>query len=105
THPYHANAKKYLSGGFGGVLSFGVKGGIAAGNTFISSLKLTSHLANVGDAKTLAIQPAATTHQQLSSEEQVASGVTPDLIRVSVGLEHIDDIKHDFDAALQVSQA
>ncbi|KAJ2840149.1 hypothetical protein J3B01_000109 [Coemansia erecta] len=105
SHPYHANAKKYLSGGFGGVLSFGVKGGIAAGNTFISSLKLTSHLANVGDAKTLAIQPAATTHQQLSSEEQVASGVTPDLIRVSVGLEHIDDIKHDFDAALQVSQA
>ncbi|KAJ2818296.1 hypothetical protein IWW50_005864 [Coemansia erecta] len=105
SHPYHESAKKYLSGGFGGVLSFGVKGGIAAGNTFISSLKLTSHLANVGDAKTLAIQPAATTHQQLSDEEQAASGVTPDLIRVSVGLEHIEDIKGDFDAALSASQA
>ncbi|KAJ1859632.1 hypothetical protein LPJ57_006930, partial [Coemansia sp. RSA 486] len=81
-HPYHENAKKYLRNGFGGVLSFGIQGGIEAGNTFISSLKLTSHLANVGDAKTLAIQPAATTHQQLSSEEQIASGVTPDLIRV-----------------------
>ncbi|KAJ2585942.1 O-acetylhomoserine sulfhydrylase, partial [Coemansia sp. RSA 1722] len=103
-HPYHENAKKYLRNGFGGVLSFGVQGGIEAGNTFISSLKLTSHLANVGDAKTLAIQPAATTHQQLSSEEQIASGVTPDLIRVSVGLENIEDIKDDFEAALQASQ-
>ncbi|KAJ2546854.1 hypothetical protein EV175_005445 [Coemansia sp. RSA 1933] len=103
-HPYHENAKKYLRNGFGGVLSFGVKGGIIAGNKFISALKLTSHLANVGDAKTLAIQPAATTHQQLSAEEQAASGVTPDLIRVSVGLENIDDIKDDFDAALTVSQ-
>ncbi|KAJ1743483.1 hypothetical protein LPJ78_001365 [Coemansia sp. RSA 989] len=104
-HPYHENAKKYLQGGFGGVLSFGIKGGISAGNTFISSLKLASHLANVGDAKTLAIQPAATTHQQLTAEEQIASGVTPDLIRVSVGLEHIEDIKADFDAALKASQA
>ncbi|KAJ2623977.1 hypothetical protein GGI25_001591, partial [Coemansia spiralis] len=95
-HPYHENAKKYLRNGFGGVLSFGVKGGIEAGNKFISSLKLTSHLANVGDAKTLAIQPVATTHQQLSPEEQLASGVTPDLIRVSVGLENIEDIKDDF---------
>ncbi|KAJ2305010.1 hypothetical protein IWW55_002150 [Coemansia sp. RSA 2706] len=103
-HPYHENAKKYLGGGFGGVLSFGVRGGIAAGNVFISSLKLTSHLANVGDAKTLAIQPAATTHQQLTDEEQAASGVTPDLIRVSVGLEHIEDIKADFAAALDASQ-
>ncbi|KAJ2160260.1 hypothetical protein GGF46_002371 [Coemansia sp. RSA 552] len=103
-HPYHENAKKHLRGGFGGVLSFGVRGGIAAGNTLISSLKLVSHLANVGDAKTLAIQPAATTHQQLSDAEQLASGVTPDLIRVSVGLEHIDDIKADFDAALHASQ-
>ncbi|KAJ1641831.1 hypothetical protein LPJ64_006255, partial [Coemansia asiatica] len=103
-HPYHENAKKYLRNGFGGVLSFGIRGGIDAGNTFISSLKLASHLANVGDAKTLAIQPAATTHQQLSSEEQSASGVTPDLIRVSVGLENIEDIKDDFEAALQASQ-
>ncbi|KAJ1665183.1 hypothetical protein IW140_003543 [Coemansia sp. RSA 1813] len=103
-HPYHENAKKYLRNGFGGVLSFGVKGGISAGNKLISSLKLVSHLANVGDAKTLAIQPAATTHQQLSAEEQVASGVTPDLIRVSVGLENIEDIKDDFAAALSASQ-
>ncbi|KAJ1891692.1 hypothetical protein LPJ81_005695 [Coemansia sp. IMI 209127] len=103
-HPYHENAKKYLRNGFGGVLSFGVKGGISAGNKFVSSLKLASHLANVGDAKTLVIQPAATTHQQLSSEEQIASGVTPDLIRVSVGLENIDDIKEDFAAALAASQ-
>ncbi|KAJ2720175.1 hypothetical protein GGI07_004779 [Coemansia sp. Benny D115] len=103
-HPYHANAKKYLRNGFGGVLSFGVKGGIKAGNVFIDSLQLTSHLANVGDAKTLAIQPAATTHQQLSSEEQIASGVTPDLVRVSVGLENIEDIKQDFDIALNASQ-
>ncbi|KAJ2890796.1 hypothetical protein IWW38_003939 [Coemansia aciculifera] len=103
-HPYHENAKKYLCNGFGGVLSFGIKGGSAAGNTFISSLKLVSHLANVGDAKTLAIQPAATTHQQLSAEEQVASGVTPDLIRVSVGLENIEDIKDDFASALHAAQ-
>ncbi|KAJ1719030.1 hypothetical protein LPJ53_006129 [Coemansia erecta] len=103
-HPYHENAKKYLRNGFGGVLSFGIKGGLKAGNAFITSLKLTSHLANVGDAKTLAIQPAATTHQQLSSDEQVASGVTPDLVRVSVGLENIEDIKDDFEAALEASQ-
>ncbi|KAJ2661986.1 hypothetical protein IWW48_002044 [Coemansia sp. RSA 1200] len=103
-HPYHENAKKYLRNGFGGVLSFGIAGGIAAGNKFISSLKLVSHLANVGDAKTLAIQPAATTHQQLSADEQIASGVTPDLIRISVGLENIDDLKDDFAAALSASQ-
>ncbi|KAJ1952805.1 hypothetical protein EC988_003355 [Linderina pennispora] len=103
-HPYHENAKKYLINGFGGVLSFGVKGGASAANAFVSALKLTSHLANVGDGKTLAIQPTATTHQQLSDEEQLASGVTPDLIRVSVGLEHIDDIKDDFEQALRASQ-
>ncbi|KAJ2506526.1 hypothetical protein H4217_009004 [Coemansia sp. RSA 1939] len=103
-HLYHENAKKYLRNGFGGVLSFGIAGGIAAGNKFISSLKLVSHLANVGDAKTLAIQPAATTHQQLSSDEQIASGVTPDLIRISVGLENIEDLKEDFAVALSASQ-
>ncbi|KAJ2366091.1 hypothetical protein IW150_006033 [Coemansia sp. RSA 2607] len=103
-HPYHENAKKYLRNGFGGVLSFGIKGGLEAGNAFIDSLKLTSHLANVGDAKTLAIQPAATIHRQLSSDEQIASGVTSDLIRVSVGLENIEDIKDDFEAALHASQ-
>ncbi|KAJ1729897.1 hypothetical protein LPJ61_003298 [Coemansia biformis] len=103
-HPSHARARQYLRGGFGGVLSFGVRGGAAAGDAFVSALRLTSHLANVGDAKTLAIQPAATTHNQLSAAEQAAAGVAPDLVRVSVGLEHIDDITADFDAALAAAQ-
>jgi O-acetylhomoserine (thiol)-lyase len=94
-HASHALAKKYLKG-FGSVLTFGIKGGLDAGNAFINGVKLASHLANVGDAKTLVIQPAATTHQQLSDEEQISSGVTKDLIRVSVGIEHIDDILADF---------
>jgi OAH/OAS sulfhydrylase len=99
-HPYHERAKKYLvPGRFGAVLTFGIKGGYEAGRTFIESLQLASHLANVGDAKTLVIHPASTTHQQLSDAEQVSSGVTSDLIRVSVGLEHIDDIMLDFDEA------
>lgn len=100
SHPYHANAQKYLRHGFGGVLSFGIKGGLDAGKAFINRVQLASHLANVGDAKTLVIHPASTTHQQLSAEEQTASGVTPELIRVSVGIEHLDDIKADFDQAL-----
>lgn len=100
THPYHESAKKYLQNGFGGVLSFGVKGGLEAGKAFINSVKLASHLANVGDAKTLVIHPASTTHQQLSADEQTAAGVTPELIRVSVGIEHLEDIKADFDQAL-----
>lgn len=100
SHPYHANAKKYLKNGFGGVLSFGIVGGHETGKRFIDHTVLASHLANVGDAKTLVIHPASTTHQQLSAEEQTSSGVTPDLIRVSVGIEHIDDIKEDFDRAL-----
>jgi O-acetylhomoserine/O-acetylserine sulfhydrylase len=100
-HPYHANAKRYLrAGAFGGMIVFGVKGGIEAGKAFINNLKLASLLANVGDAKTLVIHPASTTHQQLSDAEQLESGVTPDMIRVSVGLEHIDDIIEDFDLAL-----
>ncbi|MBK9494970.1 MAG: O-succinylhomoserine sulfhydrylase [Alphaproteobacteria bacterium ADurb.BinA280] len=103
-HPYHGLAKKYLRHGFGGVLTFGVKGGASAATKVIDAFKLASHLANVGDAKTLVIHPAGTTHQQLSETEQQASGVTPDLIRVSVGIEHIDDIKDDFAQALaQVS--
>eukprot|EP00128_Syssomonas_multiformis_P006587 Colp12_sorted_trinity150504_noHs@7608 len=102
--PYHELAKKYLKHGFGGVLTFGIKGGAAAGTKFINSVKLASHLANVGDAKTLVIHPATTTHEQLSADEQTASGVAPDLVRVSVGLEHIDDIKDDFAEALQASQ-
>jgi O-acetylhomoserine/O-acetylserine sulfhydrylase len=97
--PTHELAKKYLKKGFGGVLSFEIKGEKAAATTFIDSLKLVSHLANVGDAKTLIIQPAATTHQQLSDNEQLVAGVTPTLLRLSVGIEHIDDIKADLEAA------
>ena len=100
-HPYHLRARKYLRNGFGGVLAFGIAGGLEAGRAFIENVELASHLANVGDAKTLVIHPASTTHQQLSDAEQHASGVTPDLVRVSVGIEHIDDIKDDFDRAFR----
>ncbi|MEH2087535.1 O-acetylhomoserine aminocarboxypropyltransferase/cysteine synthase family protein [Nostoc sp.] len=100
-HPYHERAKKYLRHGFGGVLNFGIKGGLEAGKAFINHVKLASHLANVGDAKTLVIHPASTTHQQLNNDEQLSAGVTPDLVRVSVGIEHIDDIKEDFEQAFQ----
>lgn len=98
-HPYHEAAKRYLSNGFGGVLAFGIQGGKEAGAKFIDSVKLASHLANVGDAKTLVIHPATTTHAQLSEEEQAQSGVTQDMVRVSVGIEHIDDIKEDLEQA------
>jgi O-acetylhomoserine (thiol)-lyase len=99
-HPYHERAKKYLQPGkFGAVLTFGVKGGFEPARTFIENVEVASHLANVGDAKTLVIHPASTTHQQLTEEEQASSGVKPDLIRVSVGIEHIDDIKEDFKLA------
>ena len=97
--PYHSLAKKYLKNGFGGVLSFEIKGDKEQASTFINSLQLVSHLANVGDAKTLIIQPSATTHQQLSDEEQLAAGVTPSLLRISVGIEHIEDIKADLQQA------
>lgn len=97
--PYHEDAKKYLRNGFGAVLSFNIKGDKANATKFVDSLKLVSHLANVGDAKTLIIQPAATTHQQLSDAEQKASGVTPTLLRISAGIEHIDDIKADLEQA------
>jgi O-acetylhomoserine/O-acetylserine sulfhydrylase len=100
-HPYHERAKKYLKHGFGGVLAFGIRGGFEAGRNFINRVKLASHLANVGDAKTLVIHPASTTHQQLNEEEQRSAGVTPELIRVSVGLEHIDDIIEDFQQTFQ----
>ncbi len=103
-YPSHENAKKYLRNGlFGSMLSFGVKGGIEAGKKFINNVKLSSLLANVGDAKTLVIQPASTTHQQLSEEEQRQSGILPEQIRVSVGIEHIDDIIEDFNEALKIS--
>ncbi|PWG82132.1 O-acetylhomoserine aminocarboxypropyltransferase/cysteine synthase family protein [Pararcticibacter amylolyticus] len=98
---YHANAKKYLKNGFGSVLSFEIKGGKEKAIQFVDNLELTSHLANVGDAKTLIIQPSATTHQQLSEADQIAAGVTPSLLRVSVGIEHIDDIKADFEQAFE----
>ncbi len=97
--PYHSLAKKYLKNGFGGVLNFGIKGSKENASRFIESLELISHLANVGDAKTLAIHPASTTHEQLSSLEQLAAGVAPNQIRISVGIEHIDDIKADFEQA------
>ena len=95
-HPHHQRARDYLRNGFGAVLTFGIRGGLEAGKHFINSVELASHLANVGDAKTLVIHPASTTHQQLSEAEQKSAGVSPDLVRVSVGIEHIDDIKEDF---------
>jgi O-acetylhomoserine/O-acetylserine sulfhydrylase len=99
SHPLHDRARKLLKNGFGGVLTFGIKGGFEAGKKFIDSVKLASHLANVGDAKTLVIHPPSTTHSQLSEAEQRSAGVTPDQIRVSVGLEHLDDVKEDFEEA------
>lgn len=96
----HELAKKYLKKGFGSLLTFGVKGGLEAGRKFIESVKLASFLANIGDARTLVIHPASTTHSQLNPEELKSTGVTEELVRVSVGLEHIDDIKADFDQAL-----
>jgi O-acetylhomoserine (thiol)-lyase len=105
SHPSHERAKKYLLDGASGLVGFGVKGaghssGLAAGRRFIEGLKLFSHLANIGDARSLAIHPASTTHQQLSAEEQQAAGVTPDFVRLSIGLESIDDILADLDQAL-----
>ena len=99
--PHHQLAKKYLQNGFGGILQFGIKGGVENGKKFIDSLKLISHLANVGDAKSLAIHPASTTHEQLSDSERASAGVLDNLIRISVGLEHIDDIKADFVQAFE----
>jgi O-acetylhomoserine (thiol)-lyase len=102
-HCDHALVKKYLPKGAGAVLSFGIKGGAAAGQSFINNVEFLSHLANIGDAKTLVIHPASTTHRQLSEEQQIASGVPPDLIRLSVGLETLDDILWDIDQALATS--
>ena len=99
SNPYNKLAKKYLKNGFGGILNFAIRGGKENAAKFIDNLTLASHLANVGDAKTLAIHPASTTHEQLSEEEQKASGVVPNSVRISVGIEHIDDIKADFDQA------
>jgi len=101
--PYFELNKKYLKGKGGGMVVFGIKGGRAAGQKFVESLQLFSHLANVGDAKSLAIHPATTTHSQLNEEQQRAGGITPDLVRLSVGIEHIDDILEDLDQALQLA--
>jgi len=99
--PHHRLAQKYLPRGAGGVLSFTLKGDKQKAINLVDKLELVSHLANVGDVRTLIIQPAATTHQQLSEDEQLASGISPSLLRVSVGLEHIDDIIADFEQALK----
>ena len=102
-HPSHATAVKYLKGGFGGLVGFGIKGGLEAGKRVINSVKLFSHLANIGDAKSLIIHPASTTHSQLTPEEQVATGVSPDFLRLSIGLEAIEDLKADLDQALRAA--
>jgi O-acetylhomoserine (thiol)-lyase len=102
--PYYELARKYMPKGASAVFSFGIKGGYEAGKKFIDGVKLFSHLANVGDARSLVIHPASTTHQQLKAEEQEAAGVTPDLIRLSIGLEDLDDILWDLDQALAGSQ-
>ena len=103
-HPSHKLAVKYLKKGFGGLVGFGIKGGLEAGRKFINSVKLFSHLANIGDAKSLVIHPASTTHQQLTAQEQAETGVTSDYVRLSIGIEDLEDIKADIDQALQASQ-
>ena len=100
-HVSHRTAKKYLKGTYGALVGFGIKGGLESGKSFINSVKLLSHLANIGDAKSLVIHPASTTHQQLSKQEQESTGVTEDYIRLSIGLEDIEDIKEDIDQALK----
>jgi O-acetylhomoserine (thiol)-lyase len=105
SHSHYANAKRYLAKGAGGIVGFGIKGGRTAGVRFINNVKLLSHLANVGDAKSLVIHPASTTHSQLTAEEQAATGVTPEFIRLSIGIEDLQDIIADLDQALGASQA
>ena len=102
-HPSHKLAQKYLRGRYGAIVGFGIKGGLEAGKSFINSIKLLSHLANIGDAKSLVIHPASTTHQQLAAEEQRETGVTEDYIRLSIGLEDVEDIKEDIDQALKAA--
>jgi len=104
-HPQYDNARKYLPGGAGAIIGFGIAGGKDAGIKFINSVKLASHLANIGDAKTLVIHPASTTHQQLSAAEQQAAGVTEEYVRLSIGIEDVEDIIADIDQALKASQA
>jgi O-acetylhomoserine (thiol)-lyase len=104
SNKYHELAKKYLPRGASAIMAFGVKGGLAAGEKFIEAAQFMSHLANIGDAKTLIIHPGSTTHRQLSEEEQIKAGVSPDMIRLSVGIENVDDILWDLDQALAASQ-
>jgi O-acetylhomoserine (thiol)-lyase len=103
--PWNERAKKYLPDGQGAIVSFGIKGGLEAGQKFVDALELLSHLANVGDTRSLAIHPASTTHQQLDGAEQESSGVTPDLVRLSVGIESIDDILADLDAGFRAAKS
>ena len=103
SHPHHERAAKYLPQGPGSVFSFGIKGGRDAGRTFIESVDLASHLANIGDAKTLVIHPASTTHAQLTEQQLVQAGVEPGLVRISVGIEDVDDIRYDLDRALDAA--
>ncbi len=102
-HPSHKVSTKYLKGNYGGLVGFGIKGGLESGKRFINSVKLFSHLANIGDSKSLVIHPASTTHSQLTPEEQAETGVTPDYIRLSVGIEDFEDIKEDLDQALKAA--
>jgi O-acetylhomoserine (thiol)-lyase len=102
--PNHAVAAKYLKKGFGGLVGFGIKGGLEAGRKFINAVQLFSHLANIGDSKSLVIHPASTTHQQLTAPEQAETGVTPDYVRLSIGIEDVEDIKADIEQALKASQ-
>jgi len=104
-HTHHANVAKYLTKGCGGILGFGIRGGAEAGVKFINNVKLASHLANIGDAKTLVIHPASTTHSQLTDAEKAATGTTPEYIRLSVGIEDVQDIIADLDQALDASQS
>jgi O-acetylhomoserine (thiol)-lyase len=104
-HPSHALARKYLGGNFGALVGFGIRGGLEAGKRFIESVRLLSHLANIGDAKSLVIHPASTTHQQLTKNEQEATGVTEDFLRLSIGLENVADITEDIDQALRKAAA
>jgi len=105
SHKSHQNAKKYLNNGYGGMIAFGVEGGKKVAEKFINQLELILHLANVGDTKSLAIHPASTTHQQLSEEDLIKTGISPELIRLSIGIEAVDDIINDLDQALSASQA
>ena len=102
-HPDHETAMRLLPKGAGGVIAFGIKGGRAAGAAFIENVQVASHLANVGDAKTLVIHPASTTHSHISAEDMKAGGLSDDMIRLSVGLENFDDLKADFDRALKIA--